>query len=472
MDQAAPWHVTSCRVDIPARFKERLFQHLFQGDSDEHAAALAASIVRDGSRARLLVRHVLLAEDGVDYVPGERGHLHLRAEFVQRSITFCREQQLAYLAVHNHGGSHSVEFSAVDLASHERGYPALIDLMQGMPVGALVFAQHAAAGDIWWTSDHRTSITEVRAIGHTIERLTARPLPSTYYDHAQRADPYSRQIAIFGKHGQALLRNTNVGVIGAGGAGSLLIEYLARLGVGRLVVADPDRVEFSNLSRIVGANRSDVRWRGKKKVHIAKRVAKAANTSADFVAVPDSIVRDVVARRFANCDFVFLAADTASARLVFNALVHQYYVPGIQVGAKVRADETTGTLLNVFSVMRWVLPGFGCLWCSGLISPHRLAWEAKTVTEREQQRYGTESPDPSVITLNAVAASHAANEFLFAIQNLRKDPDTTVGGYMWDHLAQRTSIDGWSPSVDCPECGEHANSRFGRGDSVPLPTAR
>lgn len=473
MDQATPWHVTSCRIDIPAPLKARLFHHLFQPDGDEHAAALAASIVRDGSRARLLVRHVLFAEDGVDYVPGARGHRHLRAEFVHRSLSFCREQKLAYLAVHNHGGSDTVGFSDVDFASHERGYPALIDLMQGLPVGALVFARHAAAGDVWWTAEHRTTTAEVRVIGHTIERLTPQPIYTSSKTAASDTnDPYARQVLIFGKPGQSILNNASVGVIGAGGGGSLLIEYLARLGVGKLIVADPDRAQFSNLSRIVGSKRSDAWWRGKKKVLIGKRVAKIANPSIEYVAIADSIVRDVVARRFSNCDFLFLAADTASARLVFNALVHQYFVPGIQIGAKVRADETTGALLNVFSVMRWVLPGTGCLWCGGLVSPHRLAWEAKSDAEREEQRYGTESPDPSVITLNAVAASHAANEFLFAIQNLRSEPDTSIGGYMWEHLAQRASIDGSNPSVDCPECGEHASSRFGRGDGVPLPTGR
>jgi len=122
-------------------------------------------------------------------------------------------------------------------------------------------------------------------------------------------------------------------------------------------------------------------------------------------------------------------------------------------------------------VMRWVLPGFGCMWCSGLISPHRLAWEAKTDAERESQRYGTEAADPSVITLNAVAGSHAANEFLFAILGLRANPDITVGGYMWHHLSQRTAIDGVSAALDCTECSDEAASRFGRGDGLPLPTS-
>jgi hypothetical protein len=459
-------HVVACRVDIPERIKGRLFAHLFRGDRDEHAAVLAASIARDGDHVRLLVRHGILAEDGVDYIVGVRGYRHLRGEFVHRCIVFCREEGLVYLAVHNHAGTDRVGFSRVDLASHERGYPTLLDLTQGLPVGALVFSTRAAAGDIWWTATHRTPVDEVRVIGHTIERLTAEPRPHTT---ALRAGAYDRQILLFGAVGQARLAESKVGVIGAGGAGSLIIEYLARLGVGRLIVADPDKLERSNLPRVVGARERDARL-GRSKVEIAARVARAANSRIDFVGIPDSIAHDSVARRFRHCDFLFLAADTATARLVFNAMVQQYFVPGIQVGAKVRAERETGELLDVFSVMRWALPGLGCMWCGGLISPHRLAWEAKTDGEREAQRYGTESPDPSVITLNAVAASHAVNEFLFAMLGLRRTPDTSVAGYMWHHLSERGSRDGFNAAVDCTECSDEAGSRFGRGDDMALPT--
>lgn len=460
--------IAACRVEMPAQIKARLFAHLFPGDGDEHAAVLAASIARDGDRVRLLVRHYMPAEDGVDYVAGVRGYRHLRGEFVHRCIIFCREQKLVYLAVHNHGGSDRVGFSHVDLASHERGYPTLLDLTQGLPVGALVFARGAAAGDIWWTATYRTTVEEVRVVGHTIERLTADPRADIA---SSPEDAYNRQILMFGAVGQARLADATVGVIGAGGAGSLIIEYLARLGVGRIIVADPDALESSNLSRVVGSRVRDARLR-KAKVDIAQRVARGANARVDFIGVPDTVVRESVARRFRHCDFLFLAADTASARLVFNAIVQQYFVPGIQVGAKVCAAEGTGELLDVFSVMRWVLPGSGCLWCGGLISPHRLAWEAKNDGEREMQRYGTEAADPSVITLNAVAVSHAVNEFLFAILGLRTAPDTSVAGYMWHHLSQRTAIDEFNAALDCTECSDEATSRFGRGDNVPLPTSQ
>jgi hypothetical protein len=461
-------HVSSCRVDIPAQLKTQLFQHLFPGDHDEHGAVLAASLAWDEDRVRLLVRHVILAEEGVDYVPGVRGYRRLRAEFVHRALHFCRDHGLAYIAVHNHSGSDRVAFSSVDLNSHERGYPALLDLMQGLPVGALVFASRAAAGDIWWRVDHRTAVSEVRVIGHTIERL--RPAPETV-NGAENEEQFDRQVRFFGSLGQSRLALASVGVIGAGGAGSLIVEYLARLGVGTLIVADPDEVERSNLSRIVGAVEADAtEFAAVNKTEVAQRVAKAANPNGTFVGIPDSVVRQCVAEQFRHCDFMFLAADTASARLVFNAIAQQYYVPGIQVGAKITANPDTGRLTDVFSVLRWVLPGFGCLWCSGLISPYRLAWEAKTDRERGDQSYGSEAANPSVITLNAVAASHAVNEFLLSFQGLRADPDQSVGGYMWHHLSQRTMIDEWRQTDTCLECRAVEDSRFGRGDGSALPT--
>ena len=60
----------------------------------------------------------------------------LKAEFIQSRILRARDARLAYLAIHNHGGIDSVGFSPDDMASHERGYPALLDIARGMPVGA------------------------------------------------------------------------------------------------------------------------------------------------------------------------------------------------------------------------------------------------------------------------------------------------------------------------------------------------
>jgi sulfur-carrier protein adenylyltransferase/sulfurtransferase len=75
---------------------------------------------------------------------------------------------------------------------------------------------------------------------------------------------YSRQMAIpsFGPEAQKKLKNARVAVIGAGGLGAPLLQYLAAAGTGTIGIFDFDRVEISNLQRQVLFRPDDV---GKKK---------------------------------------------------------------------------------------------------------------------------------------------------------------------------------------------------------------
>lgn len=102
-----------------------------------------------------------------------------------------------------------------------------------------------------------------------------------------------------------------------------------------------------------------------------------------------------------------------------NSIVHQYLIPGVQIGTKVQLCDD-GKILDIFNVVRPMNPGEGCLWCNQLISPARLQEEALTPEQRRQQRYvdDDEAHAPSVITLNAVGAAHAVNDYLIRIVGL------------------------------------------------------
>jgi hypothetical protein len=458
---------------LPSRVFDRLNSHLFPGDGDEHAAVIMAGMVNRDRGARLLARELLIPKEGTDYRVGARGYKALQPSFIHRAITRCRDERLVYLAVHNHGGRGSVAFSAVDMASHERGYPALLDIAEGMPVGALVVADGAMEVDLWSPDGHRSNLREARVLGRSAQYIysNGHVRDAAGISSASIQDPFGRQILMFGEMGQAILRRARVAVIGVGGIGALVSEYLSRLGVGTLVLIDPDRIEISNLSRVVGARLSDLKdndGRGRLKVDIASELAGYGPAPPQIVSLPRDVADESVAMQLRDVDFAFLAADSMRSRLVFNALVHQYFVPGIQLGSKVRADAATGSLDQSFSVVRSILPGDGCLLCNGLIDNVALAKEWHSEEERRQADYGTTLPNPSVITMNAVAAAHGVNEFLFFYLGLRSPSDKPL--YLrFDHLSGKTAYDEPRRDSTCTECSPIDGSRFGRGDAVRLP---
>ncbi len=92
---------------------------------------------------------------------------------------------------------------------------------------------------------------------------------------------YSKQTILdeVGLLGQVKLKHARVVVIGAGGLGCPLIQYLSACGVGTIGVVDFDVIEHSNLHRQVLYGPEDV---GKKKAEVARERALAQN--------PDSVI--------------------------------------------------------------------------------------------------------------------------------------------------------------------------------------
>lgn len=468
---------------LPEQLTADLFGHLFS-DGDEHGAVLSAGVVETPRGLRLLARELFIARDGVQYVLGRTGYRMLTARFVLDHARHCRDQGLAYLAVHNHGGIDSVAFSDTDLASHRRGYPALVDILNGPPVGALVFAQRAVAGQLWTRKGGRLPLREGRVVGRSIDRLYPSPRTSPVY-----ADSiYDRQVRLLSEPGQTLLRRTKVGVIGVGGVGSWVVANLAHLGVGEIVVADPDRIEATNLPRVLGATRFHARtfltWYGgwlerigrrlaTRKVVIARRVARRANPRVAIDYSPGDIVDDATARRFGDCDYIFLAADSHQARCVFNALVHQFLIPGVQIGTRIRHGDT-GEIDGVFVNVRPVTPDFGCLWCASLIDGRRLQAEAMSDQERRGQDYIDGEPAASVVTLNNVGVGLAVNDFLFGWTGLLPTNSERFRRHLRYHPRRHKLINRALPErhPSCTDCGTSNRSRLARGDNWDLPTTR
>src|SRR5262249_39296981 len=76
---------------------------------------------------------------------------------------------------------------------------------------------------------------------------------------------------------------------------------------------------------------------------------------------------------------------------------------------------------------------------------------------------------PSVVTMNAVACAHAADDFLFHMTGLKYESAETAW-FRWNARKGSAGYDVPRRNPECLECSGVENSRLGRGDNFPLPT--
>ena len=213
----------------------------------ESAGVVLAERLRGGQA--LLARHLLpVPDDG--YLVRRRDQLRIDPLALNRLIRPARDRAMSVLTVHTHPGSTHPWFSEADDTGDSRLMPSLFAQMPG-PHGSIVIAgdTREPSARLWSEPGNTVDLT-VRIVGKMVRTYTTEPrtLSEPWFD---------RQSLALGDAGQRILRGLNVAVVGLGGTGSVAFVQLAHLGVGRITVIDGDRVEDSNVSRIIGATTQD-----------------------------------------------------------------------------------------------------------------------------------------------------------------------------------------------------------------------
>lgn len=128
---------------------------------------------------------------------------------------------------------------------------------------------------------------------------------------------YQRQLQLpgFGEPGQQKLAQAKVLVIGAGGLGVPVLQYLAAMGVGRLGVVDADRVSLSNLHRQVIYTSADV---GQLKVECCAEKLEKQNPDIYLRIYPHFLSPDNALDIVKDYDLVVDATDNFNARYLIN----------------------------------------------------------------------------------------------------------------------------------------------------------
>jgi adenylyltransferase/sulfurtransferase len=139
---------------------------------------------------------------------------------------------------------------------------------------------------------------------------------------------YSRQIMIpeIGTEGQEKLKRSRVLIVGAGGLGCPVLQYLAAAGAGKIAIVEFDMVDESNLQRQILYGSDDM---GKLKAIIAKNRLESLNSLIDIEIFNLRLDASNSIRIIKNFDIVVDATDNIETRYVIDDACAAFRIPMI-----------------------------------------------------------------------------------------------------------------------------------------------
>jgi hypothetical protein len=373
-----------CLFRITSWGREGLEKHLFRRYPDHEWG----TFFRFGfSRARWG-----LALSFVDALLPEPGDLDrqssittFNAGYTLRAFRAAECRDLAVGVVHSHPeGFRTIPspldddmdmYFANEMASYSGGAPYCSLIFQRNAAGRFTFTGRVRDGDTW------LPVRDLLSVGHVLGRDRAE-------DHAPDNGPVgeeesttARLTSLFGATAQRRLSDSTVGVIGCSGTGSPATLVLARAGVGRFVLVDPERVSRSNLERLHGSVYDDMNSSPPPfKVEVMERMIRAINPAAEITPIRTNVLSNEALGELLRCDLLLGCVDTQHARVWLSDIAKHYLLPAIDVG--VLMEGANGKVLTQVAELTQYGPHFPCAFCGERIESDTLASELMDDDER------------------------------------------------------------------------------------------
>lgn len=440
--------------------KRALREHLFPTDGRE-AVALALC-----GRRTATDRHCL-SVSRVELVPYEQCErrddgIRWPTERLATLLAEAARRGMAVVKFHSHPGGFD-QFSACDNASDQEFFEAAnVWCEDSLPHGSVVMLP---CGRMFGrTQRDRGAFIPLELIsvaGDEVEfwfEQEADFLPDYTDRHAQ----------VLGESTVSTLRRLRAAVIGCSGTGSPNVEQLFRLGVGELVLVDPDTVGAENLNRILNSWNSDGRKRHFK-VDVLCRAVQAADLGTDVTTIPHDLLDPKVVEQVALCDVIFGCVDSVFARHVLNKLASTYCIPYVDIGVGLKADGKGG-ISHISGAIHYLQPDGSSLLSRGAFTLAAIQADALRRSDSHEHAKraasgyieGAEVARPAVISVNMVFAGLGVLEFLNRLHPMRDEPN---GQFAMQRISLSHNLE------DVRDDGERClivSRHIGQGDMRPL----
>lgn len=404
-------------IKITEEMHLELKNHLHNGDGLEALAFALCGRLEYNKDSFLLVHNLFL----VPYDKCDRTEVTVswKTEDVQELLEECYAKGWGLIKLHSHFVNNS-DFSELDDNSDKSFFEGFYGWMDNdLPNASVIMYPDGSMKGRTVTSDLSFEpVQRISVVGEEIKFFD-------YQEHSVSKDEFfTRNLQAFGSKTTQQLKKMKIGVVGCSGTGSPLIEMLFRLGVGTLVIVDPDIMGKENLNRIVSSKLSDAEDE-RFKVDVIEEYIKSVDIGTEVVKFPCLLQesRDVV-NELASCDFLFGTVDSVEGRHYLNQISTYYLIPLIDVGVRLSADGK-GSVDSIIGNVDYVFPNSKTLLERGVYTQEQLAKESlRRVNEEEfikRQAYfdNVEMPSPAVISVNSTCSTFAVNEMLGRIHPYR-----------------------------------------------------
>lgn len=440
---------------------ERLTHHLFDGASTERAAYLLCRLSETELETRLLVRKVLPV-DPDDVLDASANHMSVHSRSYLRAMKAADERGEAFVFVHSHPSDYPEHSGQDDLEEKSLFRTAYHRIHADVVHASLVLSDpERPVGRVWLRDGSVRPVKRIRVVGDRIHIYQETVRDAVVPSHLDR------QVRAFGRATQLVLGELTIGLVGVGGTGSAVFEELVRLGVGRIIVADPEEFDSTNVNRVYGSRLLDA---GVSKVRIAERTAADIGVGTTVMTIEAPITFASVLKQFRECDVIFGCTDDEWGRSLLTRVAIFYCIPVFDMGVEI--DSEVGVITSIQGRVTTLMPTRACLYCRQRISPERVRAEtmrALNPAEAEALRaegYAPElaDPSPAVIPFTTIVAATAIIELLHRLTgSLGSERKSSEVLHIFSQTRVRTNDRAASPGCFCGQ--EH---NWGLGDVEPF----
>jgi hypothetical protein len=450
---------------IPARtltmtqhVHQRLRHHLLPGDGKEAAAVLVCTRV-PGARVRLLARDLIVVPND-NCSQREAGSLTWPSEYIEEAIDLAEPRQLSIVLVHSHPNG-TPQFSAVDDRSDREIFPSIFQACGSVHGSAVMLPSGVIFARAYTPDMQVIPIDLVSVVGAELQFWWAKHR----HRSAKRPMPFTSGMT-------QELGGLTACVIGVSGTGSVAAEQACRLGFGRVILIDHDKVEEKNLNRVLNTVKTDAN-RNLAKVDVFAARVNEYRDEEYAVPVNANILTRKAVLAAAQADVLFCCVDTLRARSVADLLSEAFLLPLLDVGVAIPTRETADGERAVDEAtgrIDYVHPGGSSLIDRGIYSAATLAAEALAESDPQahadqvQRGYidGVPEQAPAVISLNMRAASACVMEFIARAYPFRHESNSLYARTRFmlaEGIEEFTSESEFKASV---------STNLSRGDEEPL----